>query len=288
MFTTLISTHDLAQRLGDPRLVVMDCRFELKHPHKGLADYEAGHIAGARYAGLEPDLSAPQTETSGRHPLPTVGAFCASLAQWGIGPETQVVAYDDKTAAWAGRLWWMLRLVGHDAVAVLDGGLAKWVAEGRPVDTAPAVVVPASPFVPAVRTDMQLDVEAIARVMHDAHWRIVDARSPERYRGESEPIDHVAGHLPGALNRPFQLNLAHDGTFRSPDELRAQWLEVLGHVPADRCVCYCGSGVSACHNLLALEHAGLTGAKLYVGSWSEWSRDTTRPIETGTREVREP
>ncbi|MFN8062908.1 MAG: sulfurtransferase [Vicinamibacterales bacterium] len=281
MYTTLISTEELAALAAGRPCVIVDCRFDLNDTAKGRLEYDRGHIPGAYHGGLEPDLSGPRTETSGRHPLPPVDVFLRTVAAWGVEPGVQVIAYDDKSGMWASRLWWMLRLVGHDAVAVLDGGLAKWRAEGRPLDTVGPNARNVAETPASLRADMQMSVTELLGIVGQPGWRLVDARSAERFRGESEPIDRVAGHVPGAVNAHFGGNLTPDGTFRPAHELRAHWQAILGDTTADRCVCYCGSGVSACHNLLALEQAGLPGAKLYVGSWSEWSRNPERPVETG-------
>lgn len=284
MLSTIVSTDTLASRLDDPMWVIVDCRFDLAEPAKGQRLYAESHLPGARYLGLEPDLSGAKSLGQGRHPLPPVADFVRVLAELGIGSGVQVVAYDDRTGLWASRLWWMLRSIGHDAVAVLDGGLGKWIAEGRPTT---AVV----PDRPALRGDFSgyrgqwSDVSTLANVAaiveQSGRTRLVDARAPERYRGESETIDRVAGHIPGATNYFFQRSLNADGTFRSAGELRAQWMDALaGRAPSET-ICYCGSGVTACHTLLSLELAGLGGAKLYPGSWSEWSSDSSRPVATG-------
>jgi thiosulfate/3-mercaptopyruvate sulfurtransferase len=276
-FTTLISTGVLAAHLDDP-FVVVDCRFKLDDEEWGRRSYEAEHIPQAVYAHLGTDLSGPVTGTNGRHPLPDVGTLAKTFGRLGITSGVQVVACDQDNGMYASRLWWMLRWLGHDAAAVLDGGFAKWKAEGRPT-TRGIEMRPARTFTASPRSDMIVDASTVASLMHDKAWRLVDARAAERYRGEVEPLDKVAGHIPGAVNHFFQNNIAEDGTFRTPEALRARLRDALGDVPADRIVCYCGSGVTACCNLLALEHAGLPGAKLYPGSWSEWSSDPDRPVE---------
>lgn len=282
MFTTLISTADLASRIDDPSWVIVDCRFDLADPPKGRRQYDEGHLPGARYAGLEPDLSGPKTGTTGRHPLPETADFLRVLGSLGVTPGAQVVVYDEKTGLWASRLWWMLRSVGHEGVAVLDGGLTKWQAEGRPVTTERPARPSVDPPPYTARAEMRATLEEVAARVGDGAWRLVDARAPERYRGESETVDRVAGHIPGAVNFFFQHSLSADGTFLPPEVLRARWEETLaGRAPAST-VCYCGSGVTACHTLLSLELAGLTGAKLYPGSWSEWTSDPSRPIATGS------
>jgi thiosulfate/3-mercaptopyruvate sulfurtransferase len=280
MFTTLIDPAALAPHLADDDWAVVDCRFDLAEPGKGEALYLDAHIPGARYAHLDRDLSGEKTGSNGRHPLPTAEQMRERFSAFGIGPGTQVVAYDADNGMHAARLWWMVRYMGHDAVAVLDGGLARWTREGHAVRGGQEVVRPAV-FVGAPREGWRVDAAAVLAHLHDPESLLVDARAEPRFRGETEPLDPKAGHIPGACNFFFQHNLASDGTFRPPDELRVAWTSLLGGRPPDQVVMYCGSGVTACHNLLALEHAGLTGARIYPGSWSEWSADPGRPIETG-------
>ncbi len=281
MFTTLISTYDLAVRLADPALVLLDCTFDLAKTEAGERSWRAGHITGAAYASLNRDLSSPPNGSNGRHPLPTVEALAAQLGAWGIDATKQVVAYDQDLGMFAARLWWLLKWLGHDQVAVLDGGFAKWQREGRPTRGGDEPLRAAATFAPALREALRVTVDRVERLITDENWRLVDARAPQRFRGETSPLDAVAGHIPGAQNRFFQSNLNSDGTWRAPDALRTAWQALLDGVPGDRTVCYCGSGVTACHNLLALELAGVRGAKLYPGSWSEWSSDPTRPVATG-------
>ena len=278
--STLISAEALAARLGEPRLRIFDCRFDLARPAAGRAQYDVDHLPCAVYADLNSDLSAPVTAGSGRHPLPPPAVVEARLRAWGVNSTSRVVAYDDGNGMYAARLWWMLRWLGHDDVAVLDGGMRRWRELGLPVEQA----VPATTtgnFVARLRDDCAVDATAVMDATGDASVRILDARAPERYRGEVEPIDAVAGHVPGARNHPFTLSLGADGRFLPPDELRSRFLASLDGVPAGRTIAMCGSGVTACHLLLALEHAGLDGARLYPGSWSEWSSDPARPIRTG-------
>ena len=272
-FTTLISTTDLAAHLDDDVVVVVDCRFDLADVTAGRRSYEAAHIPGAVFADINEDLAAKPTGTNGRHPLPDPSAIITTLGRLGIAKETQVIAYDQDTGMYASRLWWMLRWMGHDAVAVLDGGYARWTAEGRST-TSGVERRQECVFRGAPNNGM---VASIADV--SAAPPLLDARAPERYRGDVEPIDRVAGHIPGARNHFYKDNLADDGTFRAPAELRAMFARSLGDTASEDLVCYCGSGVTACHNLLALEHAGLHGARLYPGSWSEWSSDPARPVE---------
>lgn len=277
-YRTLISTGELAEHLSDRAYVVVDCRFDLADVGRGEREYEARHIPGAGYAHLDRDLSGTKTGANGRHPLPDPHLLSHAFGRLGIGGGVQVVAYDQDTGMYASRLWWLLRWLGHDAAAVLDGGFAKWIAEGRET-TAGRERRQERRFAGRPRGDMTLEASDIAQVVRNPDWRLLDARAPERFRGDVEPIDSVAGHIPGAANHFYQSNLAHSGTFKSSDDLRAGLRDSAGDVPVDHIVCYCGSGVTACHNLLALEHAGLQGAKLYPGSWSEWSSDPTRPVE---------
>lgn len=276
MFTTLISPTDLAAHAGDPVWVLLDCRFDLTNPDAGPALYAASHIPGARYVHLDHDLSGAKTGSNGRHPLPSVDEMAARFGQLGIGPGVQVVLYDGDIGMYAARAWWMLRYLGHEAVAVLDGGYARWVAEGHAVTTeVPATVTRV--FTPAPRADWRLSVSDVQAGVEGV---LVDARSPERFRGINETLDPVGGHIPGACNYFFQQNLTPEKTFKSPEALRMQWTTLLAGRPASDVVMYCGSGVTACHNLLALEVAGLSGARIYPGSWSEYCADRSRPVET--------
>jgi thiosulfate/3-mercaptopyruvate sulfurtransferase len=280
MYSTLISTADLALHLADPSLVVVDVRHDLGQPDTwGEAEYRRAHIPGARFVHMDRDLAAPKTGMNGRHPLPSAEASAALFGRLGVDASKQVVAYDQGPGSYAARLWWMLRWLGHDAVAVLDGGYAVWEREGRPVTADVPAVVPASfiarPSAPVV------DVATVAATLGSPSMLLVDARGRERFRGDVEPIDKVAGHIPGAINRPYTDNLAADGRFKPARELRADFSALIGDHAPSAIVHTCGSGVTACHNLLAMEHAGLGGARLYPGSWSEWSADPTRPIARG-------
>jgi thiosulfate/3-mercaptopyruvate sulfurtransferase len=276
-YTTLVETSALAANLGDPSLAIVDCRFDLKDTSAGEQAYAAEHIPGAVYAHVDRDLSAEKTGTNGRHPLPDVQTFAATLGRLGIDASTQVVVYDHDSGGFASRLWWMLRWLGHDGVALLNGGFAKWFAEGRPT-TAGVEVRARRVFVPHAQPQMVATSADIAAMVGNKDWRLLDARAPERFRGEVEPVDKVAGHIPGAINVPFLENLDASGTFKPVPDLAARFHEAGGSTPTDHLVVYCGSGVTACQNLLALEHAGLHGARLYPGSWSEWSSDPSRPM----------
>jgi thiosulfate/3-mercaptopyruvate sulfurtransferase len=279
-FSTLISTAALAMHLEDPAFVIVDCRYKLDDESWGEREYTKLHIPGAVYAHLGHDLAGPKTGTNGRHPLPDPKTLADTFGRFGISSGVQVVAYDQDNGMYASRLWWMLRWLGHNAAAVLDGGFKKWIVEGRPT-TAGAEPRARTTFVGTPRSEMMVDVQRVASLAGHPDWRLVDARAPERFRGETEPIDRTPGHIPGAANHFFQTNLDEHGTFCTPEDLREDWRDALGTVAADHIVCYCGSGVTACHNLLALEHAGLKGARLYPGSWSEWSADPSRPVERG-------
>jgi len=279
-FRTLISTAALALNLNDPAFAIVDCRAKLDDLEWGAREHAAAHIPGAVHADLTNDLSGPKSGTNGRHPMPDAQALAQTFSRLGIASGVQVVAYDQDNGMFASRLWWLLRWLGHDAVAVLDGGFKKWKAEERPTESGETRRAPRA-FTGSPRPGMAVDVEAVASHLGAGGPRLVDARAPERYRGDSEPIDKVGGHIPGAKNHFYQWNLDEQGLFRTPEELRAKISATVGDVPTDQVVCYCGSGVTACHNLLAFEHAGITGAKLYAGSWSEWSSDPTRPVEKG-------
>jgi thiosulfate/3-mercaptopyruvate sulfurtransferase len=275
VFKTLIGVDSLQELLGKPRLAVIDCRFDLMNRKAGRQAYLTAHIPGARYADLNRDLSAPIGPETGRHPLPAPDAFAARLGSLGVGNHTQVVAYDDANGSLAARLWWMLRWVGHDAVAVLDGGLKAWISSGGALESGDAG--PGTEhFTPQVDSHAALCTAELERSLRDL--MLVDARAAERYAGRVEPIDSVAGHIPGAVNHPFTANLDADNRFLPAAELKRLWEARLAGRDAKDLVAMCGSGVTACHNLLSLEVAGLPGAKLYAGSWSEWIRDPRRPI----------
>ena len=266
--TTIVDVKQLADHLHDPVWVIVDCRFDLFDKAAGEKEYEAAHIPGAVYAHLERDLSAPVADNGvgGRHPLPSPEAMSQLFGRYGIGPNVQVVAYDDTSGHYAARLWWMLRFMGHEAVAVLDGGWLAWLEAKLPVTTG-RESVPARAFVGEPQWDRMVRREDVA-----AAPLLVDGRAPERYRGDIEPIDPVAGHIPGAINRPYAANWMAQGQWRPQEDLLADFLALLGDTPAEDAVFYCGSGVSACVNLVAMVHAGLPEGRLYVGSWSEWSR----------------
>lgn len=276
MYTTIISTEELATHLHDPAWAIIDCRFDLAKPDWGAGSYAEAHIPGAVYAHLNRDLSAPVTDQTGRHPLPEVDTLVMTLGNWGIGNNTQVVAYDTTGGSYAGRLWWLLRFLGHNAVAVLDGGFPKWQKEGRPVTGGVEHRTP-SHFTGKPDWSLATSADEVEQIRLDPGYRLIDARAPERFRGEVEPIDPVAGHIPGAVNRFHALNLSPDGTFLPPEILRAQFEDLLQGISPENAVVYCGSGVTSIHHLIAMQIAGLPGARLYPGSWSEWIVDRKRP-----------
>jgi thiosulfate/3-mercaptopyruvate sulfurtransferase len=282
MYTTLISATELASHIDDQDWVVVDCRHDLVNLAAGRDGYAVAHLPHAVFADMETELSGakrgPDGALRGRHPLPERDAFIETLRRWGVNDTTQVVAYDAHGGMFAARLWWMLRWVGHEAVAVLDGGMAAWQAAGLPLSSdVPAkprgAISARSPLVSMVgAADVLANIGSGERV-------VVDARAPDRFRGENETIDPVGGHIPGARNRFFKDNLTAEGRFKDPEELKAELARVIGE--PSKAVMQCGSGVTACHNLLALEVAGMRGAALYPGSWSEWCADPARPVATG-------
>jgi thiosulfate/3-mercaptopyruvate sulfurtransferase len=280
-FSTLLQPADLMGHLQDPEWLVLDCRFDLTDPQAGALAWSGGHIPGAVHADLARDLSGPVTPQSGRHPLPAPAAFAGTLSRWGVTARTQVVAYDASTGMFAARLWWMLRWMGHDAVAVLDGGLEAWSAAGGAQDTS-LPRRPASSFSGQPSEGMTVTAVELAGLLARDACLLIDARSPERFEGRSEPLDPVAGHVPGAVNHPCQWNLRADGRLHTPAGRRERWSTTLGTRTGAEAVCMCGSGVTACHDLLAMEHAGIGGGRLYAGSWSEWIRDPGRPVARGS------
>ncbi|QNA98837.1 sulfurtransferase [Massilia sp. Se16.2.3] len=285
MYTTLISASDLAQHIDDPDWVLVDCRHDLVNLTAGRAAYAAGHLPHALFADMETELAGPKRGEDGvfrgRHPLPDKDAFVSTLRRWGVGDTTQVVAYDAHGGMYAARLWWLLRWIGHEASAVLDGGLPAWQALGHPLSNDPPEpraaggIAARAPFVPTVT------VAEVLENIESAKRTVIDARAADRFRGENETIDPVGGHIPGARNRFFKDNLQGDGRFKAPEQLREEFGAVISD-PKDA-IMQCGSGVTACHNLLALEVAGMPGAALYPGSWSEWCSDPGRPVATGDR-----
>lgn len=276
-YNTLISATKLAANLDNPNWVVFDCRFSLADCSAGAKVYRQGHLPGARYADLNQHLSSPVKSYTGRHPLPNFNALSKQLGIWGVNNRNQVVVYDDAGGAFAGRLWWLLRTLGHEQVAVLDGGMQHWRKQNHPITTVLPKIAPGqfrcypdqNQWLNAIEVENGLASNSIA---------LIDARTPERFKGLQEPIDPVAGHIPKALNRPFQLNLDKAGLFLSPTQLKNQFQALTGLGNPEQIVHMCGSGVTACHNLLAMEVAGLSGSKLYAGSWSEWITNKNRTV----------
>ncbi|HSC48519.1 MAG TPA: sulfurtransferase [Gammaproteobacteria bacterium] len=278
MFDTLVETETLAAHLGDPGWVVFDCRAQITDPGAGARRYAEGHIPGAVHLSLERDLSGPITPDTGRHPLPDPRQLAVTLGRSGVGDGIQIVAYDDAGGSHAARLWWLARWLGHLNVAVLNGGWQQWTRESRAI----SIEIPASlprHFETRLQEGLWVTTDEVLEwVRGRKHGLLVDVRGPNRYRGEEETIDPVAGHVPGAVNLPYSESVAGDGRFKNPAELRRHFEAAFNGVRPEQVVCMCGSGVTACHGLLAMEIAGLKGARLYAGSWSEWIRDPTRPV----------
>jgi thiosulfate/3-mercaptopyruvate sulfurtransferase len=277
-FTTLITVDELAANLDNPDFIIFDCRHELTNPDYGKAEYAKSHLPHAHFASVDHDLSSRPTGTNGRHPLPDPGAFATWLGNHGVTEGTQVIGYDSSGGVYGSRLWWMLRWLGHDKVAVLDGGWQAWLQAGKPTTQDIPQTRPAK-FVPHVR-DVNVDAAHILANLESGSMLVVDARSNDRFHGQNETIDPVGGHIPGAVNRLFKNNVGEDGRFRSPEELQREFRDLIGEMPVQNVVHQCGSGVSACHNLLAMELAGMGGSRLYPGSWSEWVSDPERPVAT--------
>jgi len=280
-YTTLISTHDLAQHIQSAQTLVIDCRFDLMDTEIGREDYLESHLPGAIYADLNKDLSGEIVAgKTGRHPLPDVEKFCQKLSQWGVDNSIQVIAYDDRGGAMAARLWWLLQWMGHDKAAVLDGGWNKWVSEGRNTSSS----VPqreARKFSVNIQTQLSASVNDVLNAINDDSIKLLDARASDRFRGENETLDNKAGHIPGAINVPFIGNLNDEGCFLSPQALQSRYESILGSTPGRNSIVYCGSGVTAAHDILAMKVAGISDARLYAGSWSHWITNDKHPIATG-------
>lgn len=281
MSALLVGAGEVAAHLDDPAWRIFDCRHDLKQTEYGIAAYRRGHIPGALFLHLDRDLSGPANGKNGRHPLPEPAVFGGKMAQCGVGPGSQVVAYDNEGGIFASRLWWMLRWLGHERVAVLDGGLAAWKRDRLPLEEEVKEVAPAR-FEASPRASHLVDADFVLAHLGSEEMLLVDARSPERFRGENETLDPVGGHIPGAINRFYFDNLDDDGCFFKPAaELAAEFGALLAGRDHQSVVQQCGSGVTACHNLLAMEIAGLSGSRLYAGSWSEWCANPSRPVATG-------
>ena len=275
----LINTENLFKHRHDPDWVIFDCRHDLFDPGKGERQYREGHIPGAHFANIDTDLSGDKTGSNGRHPLPSPAAFSAFLARHGVSNTSTIVAYDDVGGQFASRLWWMARWIGLTKIFLLDGGIPKWIAEGRALATDVPAPSPA-PLRGNANPLMVWSATELAAHIEDANISVIDARAAERYRGEVEPIDPVAGHIPGALNRFYKANLNADLTFRAADEIKDEFAKLINDQSSANVVHYCGSGVTACANIFAMEYAGLPGSKLFAGSWSEWVSDPARPVVT--------
>ena len=278
--TSLVSAAEVAAHLADPQWVLCDCRHDLVDTSAGRRAYGEAHIPGARFVHLDDDLSGAKTGHNGRHPLPDPDVLARRLGALGIDRTKQVVAYDASGGCYAARLWWMLRWLGHDTVAVLDGGWSAWIGGGHPTTPEAPRVRPAE-FACRVHSVMAVDAQFVAAHLEQTSVCVVDARSPDRFRGENETLDPVGGHIPGSINRCFKDNLDATGRFKPADVLKQEFQDMLGARAPAQIIHSCGSGVTACHNLLAMEHAGLAGSRLYPGSWSEWSSDPRRPVARG-------
>jgi len=278
-YHTLISLEELFDNLNTPKWVIVDCRFDLEDTEKGQQLYLDYHVPGAVYAHLNDDLSGPIIPgKTGRHPLPDIDKITSTLSNWGIDETIQVIAYDDRSGAIAARLWWMLRWLGHDSVAALDGCFSHWVQAGYPTRSGLEENTP-SKFIPQIKSGLMVDVEDVMAIRNKPGFLLIDSRSPERYQGINEPIDPVAGHIPGAINLFFGDNLTEDGHFKNKNELRARFDKILKGYSPENIIFYCGSGVTTIHNILTLVHIGFGDTLLYPGSWSEWITDPSRPIE---------
>jgi thiosulfate/3-mercaptopyruvate sulfurtransferase len=279
-FSTIISTDELYKHRQDPNWAIIDCRFALAEPEKGRGAYLQGHIPGAIYAHLNDDLSSPVIPgKTGRHPLPSIETVAEKFSSWGIDKRIQVVAYDDWpiNGASAARLWWLLRWLGHEAVAVLDGGWEQWLKTGFPQKSGEEHRQRKT-FFPIPNHPMQVDIQEVDKIRNDPHYCLFDSRSADRYRGENETIDPIAGHIPGAHSAPFMENFNAEGFLLPAEQIRQRFTKLLNGVPMEKAIFYCGSGVTAAVNLLATVYAGMHGAKIYPGSWSEWIIDPLRPI----------
>lgn len=280
MWNGIVTASELVKAIGNPELRLMDCRHQLTNPHWGPQQYAAGHLPGAVHAHIDRDLSSPPTARTGRHPLPDPAVFCEKLGRWGIDEHVQVVAYDDQGGIWAARAWWLLQDYGHRAAAVLDGGIQGWTGAGGPLTPEPPTIAPTT-FRGAPGHRPQLDAQTLRDALGSGHMVALDARAPERYRGHTEPIDPVAGHIPGARNLPAMSLVTDEQKFLPPDRLRETLQRAARGRPPQEIAAYCGSGVTASHVVLAFDVAGLGPISLYPGSWSEWIRDPSRPIATG-------
>ncbi len=279
-YQTIISVKELNDNLINANWFVFDCRFLLKDPDGGQKMFTDGHIPGAQFVDMDKDLSSPMTQSSGRHPLPDANIFIDKLQLWGVNNNSQVICYDDMSGAYAARMWWLLRWVGHEDVAVLDGGIDKWTASGLPLET-DNQTKPRGNFSGEANDAMWVDIEFVQQQLSDGGIKLLDARSNERFTAKDHETDPVPGHIPGADNYPFAENLNNQGVFLHADELEKRFSSIFSYHKQEQIINMCGSGVTACHNLLAMSIAGLPWTRLYVGSWSEWIKDNHRPVATG-------
>jgi len=281
-YTLLVDAFELQAHLNDENWAIIDCRFSLEDTERGWSDYVKGHIPGSVYAHLDRDLSGNVIRgKTGRHPLPEIAALAETFCKWGIDSDTQVVAYDEASGTMAARLWWLLNWLGHRNVALLDGGWRAWKEAGLPAGSG-AETRPPRRFEPREIAGAYVTAEQVQQIAGNPHYAVLDARSGPRFRGETEPIDSVAGHIPGAISAPCEENVTPEGRFHPPEVLRRRFEKLLKFVPPENVICYCGTGVTAAHNIFALAYSGLGVARLYAGSWSEWITDPTRRIATGT------
>lgn len=279
-YQTIVSAADLSSNLEDKNWFVFDCRYSLKDPEGGPSKFRQGHIPGAQFAHMDRDLSSPMTQTSGRHPLPDAEEFIGKLRGWGVSNDSQVVCYDDMSGAFAARMWWLLNWVGLRDVCVLDGGIQKWTDGGKPLETA-IHTRERGTFSGKADHGMHVDINFVQGRLDQGDIRLMDARSAERFSARDQKTDPVPGHVPGAVSYPFAGNLGPQKTFLSGSELKQRFESVFGGCQSEQIINMCGSGVTACHNILATKIAGLPWTRLYVGSWSEWSRNPARPVATG-------
>mgnify|MGYP001177511908 FL=1 len=278
-YKTIISAKDLLININNKGFVIFDCRCDIKDSKFGIQSYTEGHIENAIFVDTDMDLSSEKTQFSGRHPLPEPNILSEKLSQWGLSNSKQAVVYDDVGGAFAGRMWWILKWLGHKNVAVLDGGLGAWLKVGGKL-VVKDTLFEKGIFIPEVNNLMQVFIDDIKDAQYKMNKLIIDARSKERYLGIKDPVDPIAGHIPGAISHPLGQNLTKEGTFKSPEELKHLYLKILSDIDGSNVISMCGSGVTACHNILAMEIAGIYGVKLYVGSWSEWITKPDRPIVT--------
>ena len=276
-YSTIISAQELNTIINDDNVRVFDCRFNLKDPQGGLKNYQSGHLPRAQFADMDTQLSSAMTESSGRHPLPDADVFLAQLKAWGVNNDTQVIAYDDISGAFAARLWWMMRWMGHDKVAVLNGGMQQWTQQGLTLSQDEVEFVPCD-FSGAANLDWLVDIETIQAELEAKKITLIDARAADRFTGKDKNIDPVPGHIPGSHNLPFGGNLTKDGLFESAETINQRFSQIIQDQPLSSVVNMCGSGVTACHNLLAQAVAEMPPTKIFIGSWSQWIRDPSRPV----------